>query len=46
MVEVMRSVYLGYSASFGGAIVGAIWGFVDGFIAGVLTAWVYNKFAK
>lgn len=45
-VEVMASVYLGYDASFMGAIIGAFWGFVDGAIAGVIIAFVYNMIAK
>lgn len=38
----LSNVYLGYSVSFGGAIVGLIWGFVDGLIGGGLFAWLYN----
>jgi len=40
----LSKVYLGYSVSFGGAIVGLIWGFVDGVIGGGLFAWLYNMF--
>jgi hypothetical protein len=45
-VEVMGSVYLGYNASFTGAIIGALWGFVDGAIAGVVIAFIYNVVSK
>jgi len=38
--------YIGYSYSWGGAVIGLIWGFVDGFIAGVLIAWIYDLFCK
>jgi hypothetical protein len=46
VVEVLASLYIGYAASIGGAVVGAIWAFVDGFIAGVVIAWVYNMVAR
>jgi len=42
LVNVIGSVYLGYSPTFGGAIIGAIWGFVDLFIGGVILAAIYN----
>jgi len=45
-VEVMASIYLGYGASFLGAIIGALWGFVDGAIAGAVIAFVYNLISK
>jgi ABC-type nitrate/sulfonate/bicarbonate transport system permease component len=38
------SFYIGYSYSFGGAIIGFIYGVVTGFIAGVVIAWFYEKF--
>ena len=40
------SFYIGYSYSFGGAIIGFIYGFVTGFIAGVFIAWLYEIFSK
>ena len=43
LVDVLGSLYIGYGASFLGAIVGAIWAFVDGLIAGFIIAWVYNR---
>lgn len=46
LVTALASLYIGYGASIGGAIIGAIWAFVDGFIAGVIIAWVYNAVAK
>jgi hypothetical protein len=41
-VALFSSVYLGYAASFLGAIFGALWGFVDFFIFAWLVAIVYN----
>jgi len=41
-VNVLASLYIGYEASFLGAILGAIWAFVDGLVAGIIVAWVYN----
>jgi hypothetical protein len=46
IVSKLSSFYIGYSYSWGGAIIGFIWGFVDGFIAGVLIAWFYGVFSK
>ena len=40
------SFYIGYSYSFGGAIIGFVYGFVTGFIAGVFIAWLYDIFCK
>ena len=37
---------LGYSASFGGAILGLIYGFIDGFVFVFVFAWLYNKMLK
>ena len=43
VVDVLSSVYIGYSTTFIGAIIGGIWGFVDALIAGALFAWLYNR---
>jgi len=40
------SFYIGYSYTFGGALIGFIWGFVTGFLAGVFIAWLYGVFYK
>ncbi|MDE1970609.1 MAG: bacteriophage holin [Patescibacteria group bacterium] len=45
LVALLSSFYLGYGASFAGALIGAVWAFVDGFVAGAIIAWVYNKIA-
>jgi hypothetical protein len=42
LIAPIASLYIGYAASIGGAIIGAIWAFVDGFVAGVIIAWIYN----
>ena len=45
-VDLFGSVYKGYDATSGGAVVGAIWGFVDAFIGCWLFAWLYNHLSK
>ena len=42
LVDVMSSLYIGYSATFLGGIIGGLWGFVDGAIFGILIAFFYN----
>jgi len=42
LVTALGSLYIGYEASFLGAVLGAIWAFVDGLVAGIIIAWVYN----
>jgi hypothetical protein len=44
-VDVMSSVYIGFSSSLLGGIIGAVWGFLDGAIGGAIIAFVYNMFA-
>ena len=44
-VEVMSSIYKGYTPSVQGALIGAGWAFADGFIGGAALAFVYNKCA-
>jgi len=36
--------FLGYSATYVGAILGLVYGFIDGFIGFWLLAWLYNRF--
>ena len=38
VVEILSSLYIGYSPTFVGSVVGAVWGFVDGSIGGALVA--------
>jgi hypothetical protein len=45
-VDLMSSIYIGYSASILGGIIGGVWAFLDGLIGGLLIAIVYNKLAK
>ncbi len=46
IISKLSQFYIGYSYSWGGAVIGFIWGFVNGFIAGVLIAWLYDLFCK
>ncbi len=46
MMFKLGNFYIGYTYSWGGAVIGLIWGFVYGFIAGVLIAWLYDLFCK
>jgi len=41
-ISKLSKIYIGYSYSWGGAVIGFVWGFVDGFIGGFLIAWIYN----
>lgn len=45
LVNVLGSLYIGYTPTFWGSVIGAIWSFVDGFIGGVIIAWIYNLFS-
>ncbi len=44
--SLMATLYIGYKPTILGSIIGGIWGFVDAGIGGLITAWLYNKFAK
>jgi hypothetical protein len=46
LVAPLASLYIGYAASVGGALIGAIWAFVDGYVAGIVIAYVYNWMTK
>ena len=46
VVDVLSSFYLGYNATFVGAIIGAIWAFVDGAITGLFIGFFYKLFAN
>lgn len=43
IVEVLSTLYIGYSPTFVGSIAGAVWGFADGFVFAALVAWLYNR---
>jgi len=45
-VDIMSSVYIGYTPTWIGGIVGGVWAFFDGAIGGILIAFVYNKIVK
>lgn len=45
-VTFMSTFYLGYGATFGGAIAGAIWAFFYTGIGYLIFAWLYNRFAR
>jgi hypothetical protein len=45
MVTSLSHVYIGYSATFGGAVIGALWGFFDIGIGFLVFAWLYNCFS-
>jgi len=42
LVDVMSSLYIGYSASFWGGIIGGIWAFVDWGVGALIIALIYN----
>jgi tetrahydromethanopterin S-methyltransferase subunit G len=42
LMSQISQFYIGYSFSWGGAVIGFLWGFVDGFVCGFLIAWIYN----
>lgn len=44
LLEVVASIYPGYSVSALGLILGLIYAFVDGAIAALIFGWVYNLF--
>jgi hypothetical protein len=43
LLDVMSSIYPGYTISWGGAFLGLIYGFFDVFIGLFLLAWLYKK---
>lgn len=43
LVDLLGSLYLGYSPSVGGSLIGGVWAFIDGAIGGILIAWIYNR---
>lgn len=46
LVEVLSSLYLGYTSTFLGGVIGGLWGFVDAFFAGLVVSLLYNAFAS
>ena len=45
-IALMSTLYVGYNASFLGAIIGGIWGFFDAGIGGLVIALLYNKLSR
>lgn len=45
-LNIMISIYPGYSISWFGSIIGLVYGFFDAFIGLFLLAWIYNKLNK
>ena len=46
LVHVFSSLYIGYGASFVGAVIGGLWAFADGYFAGLIVGWLYNRVAR
>jgi hypothetical protein len=42
-LELMKSIYPGYTISEIGCIVGMVYGFIDGFVFFYLLGWIYSK---
>ena len=42
-LTIMKSIYPGYSLTWGGAFLGLVYGFFDAFIGLFLLAYLYNK---
>lgn len=42
MLDIMASIYPGYSITLSGSVIGLIFGFIDGFITGYILIWIYN----
>jgi hypothetical protein len=42
-VELIGSVYLGFTPTVPGSVIGGVWGFVDGAVGGLVIAWLYNR---
>lgn len=46
VMNLIVSLYPGYTISVAGIFLGAIYGFIDGFVAFYVFAWLYNKLEK
>ncbi|MBS1266126.1 MAG: hypothetical protein MAG795_00091 [Candidatus Woesearchaeota archaeon] len=46
IVNLLSSLYLGFDATFVGALIGAIYAFIDGAVAALLFGWLYNNLSK
>lgn len=45
-LNLIISIYPGFSITYAGSLVGLVYGFVDGFIALFLLGWIYNGLLK
>lgn len=45
LITLIKSFYIGFAASYKGALMGFVWGTIDGFIFGIIAGFIYNKFA-
>ncbi|MCK5616885.1 hypothetical protein KAR91_84265 [Candidatus Pacearchaeota archaeon] len=46
IVDLLGSGYLGYKATWGGALIGGLEGFFDVGLGALIFAWLYNFFSK
>jgi hypothetical protein len=44
-LNVLSTLYLGYSVTYLGSVVGLVYGFVSGALIGAAFCWLYNRFA-
>lgn len=44
IVDVLSSLYVGFSSTFLGGVFGGLWGFADGFLTGLVLIFFYNAF--
>jgi tetrahydromethanopterin S-methyltransferase subunit G len=45
-LNLIASIYPGYSITLLGSFIGLIYGFIDGFVCGYIFAWLYNWLEK
>ena len=45
-LNVLSSLYIGYSVSLAGSVIGLMHGFICGFIGLYLLAWLYNRLGR
>lgn len=45
-LELLSSIYPGYSVTWAGSVIGLVYAFVDGFICALIFGVIYNAFAS
>jgi hypothetical protein len=45
-LNLVMSIYPGYTITFVGAFIGFIYGFIDGFVCLYLFGWLYNRLGR